>query len=290
VLLTLRGSQQGVTALPELLNLDAASLSRVPIAQLNLLCAQNLADSSTPAASTASETTIKEWAAKVRSETDRHFYRFQQDPAEYENSEAFFRMLMLTVVLAEDFQVHYNPARTAGPGSRPDNDGFFSDPGVVFISGLLGSRREGTCSSMPVVYAAVGRELGYPLKLVTTKGHLFLRWEAAGERINIEATSRGLNSFPDSYYRHWPFEVSPEEEAAEGYLKSLSPPEELAVFLSVRGMCLRELGRYSEAAEAFAAAHKFNPACRSYGLMRDHLRDKRDDSSPQPSTVRKESL
>ena len=29
----------------------------------------------------------------------------------------------------------------------------------------------GTCSSLPVLQVAVGRRLGYPLKLVTTKGH-----------------------------------------------------------------------------------------------------------------------
>jgi hypothetical protein len=120
---------------------------------------------------------------------------------------------------------------------------------------------------LPVLYVAVGRELGYPLKLVTTRGHLFVRWEGKGERFNVEATARGLLTHPDEYYRHWPFEVTREEERAEGYLKSLSPAEELAVFLSIRGMCLREHGRYGEAAEAFAAAAQRNPGCGSYGLM-----------------------
>jgi hypothetical protein len=62
---------------------------------------------------------------------------------------------------------------------------------------------------------------------------------SGGERFNIEAAGRGVNCFPDDYYRHWRFEVSEREVAAEGYLKSLSPAEELAVFLSIRGMCLR---------------------------------------------------
>ena len=105
------------------------------------------------------------------------------------------------------------------------------------------NRPLGTCSSLPVLQVAVGRRLGYPLKLVTTKGHLFVRWEDAHERFNIEAAGRGVNRFTDDYYRHWPFELAPAEEVAEGYLKSLTPPEELAVFLSIRGMCLREAGR-----------------------------------------------
>jgi len=30
---------------------------------------------------------------------------------------------------------------------------------------------------MPILYVAVGRQSGYPLKLVTTKGHLLVRRE-----------------------------------------------------------------------------------------------------------------
>jgi tetratricopeptide (TPR) repeat protein len=110
--------------------------------------------------------------------------------------------------------------------------------------------------------------------LVTTKGHLFVRWESGGERFNIEVAGRGVNRFEDDYYRHWPFEISAAEEAAEGYLKSLSPAEELAVFLSIRGMCLRESGRLAEAAESFAAAARLSPGTRSYRQMADalHLR------------------
>ena len=123
-----------------------------------------------------------------------------------------------------------------------------------------------------MLQVAVGRRLGYPLKLVTTKGHLFVRWEGAGERFNIEATGQGVNRFTDDYYRHWPLEITAAEEVAEGYLKSLTPPEELAVFLSIRGMCLREAGRLEEAAAAFAAAARLAPDCRGYQVMLASLR------------------
>jgi hypothetical protein len=97
---------------------------------------------------------------------------------------------------------------------------------------------------------------------------LFLRWEDARERFNIEAAGgKGVNRFSDDYYRHWPLEITPAEEAAEGYLKSLTPSEELAVFLSIRGMCLREASRLPEAAEAFAAAARLAPACRGYQVV-----------------------
>jgi Flp pilus assembly protein TadD len=67
-------------------------------------------------------------------------------------------------------------------------------------------------------------------------------------------------------------EITPAEELAEGYLKSLTPPEELAVFLSIRGMCLREAGRLEEAAVAFGAAARLAPACRGYRVMLASLR------------------
>jgi hypothetical protein len=63
------------------------------------------------------------------------------------------------------------------------------------------------------------------------------------------------------------FTVTEEEVQEEGYLKSLSPAEELAVFLSIRGMCLREAGRRAEAAESFAAASRLVPGCRGCRLM-----------------------
>jgi regulator of sirC expression with transglutaminase-like and TPR domain len=147
------------------------------------------------------------------------------------------------------------------------DDRFFSDPRKVFLHGLLGPERVGTCSSLPVLYVAVGRQLGYPLKLVTTKGHLFVRWEGAGERFNIEATSRGSPRLDDDHYRHWPFEISHAEEQTESYLQSLTPAGELSAFLSIRGMCLSEARRFPEALESFATAARLSPQCHVYQAL-----------------------
>jgi hypothetical protein len=247
----------------DLLRLPLSRLSEAPIAELNLLCASGLCATNEPDLRTCTAT-LGVWAERVRSQTERHLYRYQRNPAEFEQSPGFFRMLMLAVVLAEDYGIHYDAARMAGPESTRVDDGFFANPRSVFLHGLLGPERAGTCSSLPVLYVAVGRRLGYPLKLVTTKGHLFVRWEGAGERFNVEATGHGLNRFDDEYYRHWPFEISAADERAEGYLKSLTPAGELAAFLSVRGMCFHEAGRLSEAAESFGMAVRLAPDCHSY--------------------------
>jgi hypothetical protein len=94
------------------------------------------------------------WAKKVRIDTDRNLYQFLQKPNEFNNSEAYFRMLMLVTVLQQDFGVHYNLERV--------NDIDFTKSQDLFIHGMVGSSNGGTCVSMPVLYTAVARRLGYP--------------------------------------------------------------------------------------------------------------------------------
>ena len=57
----------------------------------------------------------------------------------------------------------------------------------------------------------------------------------------------------------------------ESCLKSLTPTEELAVFLSIRGMCQRAAVQVSTAADSFAAAARLAPGCASYRKMADRL-------------------
>jgi hypothetical protein len=270
--------------LGELLHLPPASLSNLSICELNLLCASGLSAGNEPCIKQCLAT-IDSWAQHVRSETERHLYRYERNPVEFENSPGYFRMLMLAVVMAEDYGVHYDPARMRGPETAQMDDRFFADPAKVFLRGLLGPERVGTCSSLPILYVAVGRQLGYPLKLVPTRGHLFVRWEGAGERFNVEATSRGSNRFDDDHYRYWPFEITPAEEKTEGYLQSLTPAGELSAFLSIRGMCLREVGRLPEAVESFAAAARLSPQCHSYQALLADLQ-----TTPARQTQRTASL
>lgn len=255
-----------------LLTLPTAELATMDIARLNLLCTEGLpGNEETGIDSHLAQ--LDTWAVRVKAETERHRYRFVRDPGEFEHSEGFFKMLMLGVVLAEDYGVQYRPEWRAVPEAAWAGDGFFADARAVFLRGLLGADRQGTCSSLPVLYVAVGRRLGYPLKLATTKGHLFVRWDGAGERFNLEVTGQGLNRYPDEYYRRWPFAVTEAEVAAEGYLESLTPAGELAVFLSVRAMCLREVGRMGEAGEAFGKAAQLAPGVASYLVMATHCQE-----------------
>ncbi len=236
------------------------------IAVMNLRCAQEL-----PGAEgldvDACLATLDQWAVRVKTETERHLHRFRSNPTEYEHSEGYFRALMMAVIVYEDFGVRYNPERIALPSADAVQDRFFADSRDIFLHGLLAGRRMGTCSSMPVLYVALGRRLGYPLKLVATKAHLFIRWEDGRERFNLEATGKGMNRYDDAHFKQWPFPVTEDECRAEGYLKSLIPAEELAVFLSLRGNCLKEAGEVAEAAEAYAAAVQVAPGWNAYRAL-----------------------
>ena len=265
--------QSSPRLLKDLLALSPVKLDRVDIALMNLLCAQGL-----PGAEELNVdeclATLDQWARHVKSETERNFHQFRDNPANFENSEGYFRMLMMAAVVYEDFGVRYNPQLISAPDQISNGDRFFADSRDILIHGMLGPRRLGTCSSMPALYVALGRRLGYPLKLVSTKAHLFIRWVEPGEHFDLEATGKGMNRYSDEHFKQWPFSVSDEEIKAEGYLQSMTTAEELAVFLTIRGMCLREAGRMDEAIAAHAAAYQFAPEWRGNKVMLTEARQK----------------
>ena len=254
-------AQSAAPNLNQLLGVPSTELSHYDIALLNLTCATGLPGAESLDVQQCLKT-LDDWAERVRSETARHLYRYRANPAEFENSEAYFRMLIMAVVLYEDFHVRYNPDRVTD-----SSDQFFANPGDVFLPGLCSNRRSGTCSSMPVLYVAIGRRLGYPLKLATTKAHVFLRWEGSAERFDLEATGKGMSRYDDQHFKQFPFPVTEAEIQADGYLKSLTGTEELALFLSLRGHCLRALGRISEAAACYAEAVRLAPHSRPYKML-----------------------
>src|SRR5207244_190021 len=101
--------------------------------------------------------------------------------ASYSNSWAYFRTLNLVTVLQRDLGLRYHKAEVPEAAEFETAD--------QFIFGAI-QGNGGTCATIPIVVIAVGRRLGYPLKLVSTKGHFFARWDdPSGERFNIEATN-----------------------------------------------------------------------------------------------------
>lgn len=247
--------------LGDLLTLPASEFEEWDIARVNLLCAQGL-----PGAEDldieACLSLLEEWTEIVRRETEKNQWRFLRDPAEFEHSEGYFKMLVMITVLRRDIGAKYDPDLIEKPSMTTIRDmTFFEDSRNLFLHGVLSGRKRGTCSSLPVLSVAIGRRLGYPLKLVACKGHLFVRWEYDDSRghLNIESAGAGFGTYGDGHYLKWPFPMT-DSEFEEGFLlKSLNRKEELAIFLATRGQCLLQNKRLQEAQVATAHAHALVP-------------------------------
>jgi hypothetical protein len=235
----------------ELALLSNESLSRRDVAVSNLACAVGL-----PGAdrfdSYACVCRLDEFAAFVKPYTDSCLVEFLADPAHYNGSEGIFRVACLTTALGRKFGVRYNPAKV--PIDVP------MDAADSFIGGaLLGDG--GSCGSLPVVCAAVGRRLGYPIRLSTAFRHLFARWEdpQTGERFNIEYGDKGMDAPPDEHYRQGRMEAPPLYEELGCFRQTLTPRQELGCFLTTRAYLLKELGRTREECEALIWASTLHP-------------------------------
>ncbi len=256
--------------LSALLKLKPHQIEELDVALLNLLCAEGLPGSETLDLK-KSLTALDEMAQRVKVETDRHLYRFTQNSAEFNHSEADFRTVMMATVLQQDFGIRYNPARIASPDNPEPTAVFYANSKDFFIHGCTDSSRMGTCASLPVFYTAIARRLKYPLHVVATKGHLFARWQDDKERLNLEATSIGFTSYPDSKYHIWPYGVTAAEIASSKYLQNMSATEELGTFLSIRAFALFAAKRHHEAIEAIDAAIRFAPHIEAHRIVKTLL-------------------
>jgi len=220
------------------------------LAELNLRAAQLFVGIDEPAVANCLST-LDRWTELVDRGTRNFLPRFRAAPNEYWNSEPCFRVLVMTTILQRNIGVAYNFAFVEGEWDA-------SDARNLFIHGPL-QGFGGTCSTLPVIYAAIGHRLGYPISLVETREHLFCRWDDGNERFNFEASGSGFAARDDEYYRHWPYEISQKEVAMNGYLSTLSRTELLASFVSNGGQYLRDTMKYAKSLIAFNYASRLAP-------------------------------
>ena len=246
--------------------LSNEELSRYDIAVVNLACAVGLpgTERMDPDLCLAR---LDYFADRVRHYTELAMPRFRTNPEKYENSEAYFRVLCLVTVLQRHMGVRYNPDKKA------EDAPFYAEDSFIF--GVL-QGPGGTCATLPVVYIAVGRRLGYPLKLVTAKGgpkmdHSFARWEGEdGERFNVEGSGDGMHCPPDGSYRTGRYQLSPKDEKLSGHLKSMTPRMELAGFLVERACEWRDRKQLRECVDALAWSASLVPEDRVRANTLDH--------------------
>ncbi len=242
----------------KLITLSDKDLQEVDIALMNLLCAKGLPGTKNLDIN-GSIATLDQWAELVKQNEQKYSSQYFKNSERYDNSLAKFKAVNLGLTIKEDLKCGYNQELVKS-GAMEDirSNRFFRNSKGLFLHGFM-ENRQGSCSSLPVLMVAVGRRCGYPLYLATSKGHLFCRWDDGKERFNIETSCPGIDIKPDAYYRQWPHPASDAEIKAEGYLKSLSAKEELGVFSVIRGSCLQENERFSEAKQAYSVAFQIFP-------------------------------
>jgi hypothetical protein len=205
-------------------------------------------------------------AEAVRVKTEKSWRVFRLKPSEFQDSENVFRVFMMEHVLRMQYGVKYDPlvADITASGKKWISD----DSTEIFIHGVLSEKRTGTCSSLPTFSIAIGRRLGYPLKLVRVPNHTFFRWDDATEKFNHQHTDCGGEIKTDEFFYGFPRKWNQEDFAMNArtkvWLHSLTPMQEVSKFLCNRTLVLRDTERFEEGLEAIAAAERFdptNPAC-----------------------------
>jgi hypothetical protein len=216
-------------------------LDRRDLGLMNLGCAAGL-----PVSERINHRFCVRWLERVteyvRQFTAAALPGLRKNPLEYQ-SEAQARVLCLVTALQRNVGVSYNPDKMAEGAPFGAED--------IFLHGLI-QGPGGTCSTMPVLYVTVGQRLGYPLRLVEARRHRFCRWdEPGGERLNVEATNKGLTVFPDDYYRVGRYQVSPAEESHGGLLRSMTARQALASFIADRGLVWAGHGKWRQCVDCF---------------------------------------
>jgi hypothetical protein len=229
-----------------LCSLPDDELAKRDITELNL-CAANGLPGATDLDVAACLATLDEWVDLVRLAIERVWkHRARGEYSDLTGNQ--FRVLVMITILQRDVEVHYNPDCMTGEYDATDaRDHFIHGP-------LYG--HGGTCSSLPILYLAIGRRLGFPLYLVKAKEHLFVRWEGEGERFNIEATSRGFRPLDDHHYSSCPKPLTQGEIKERGYLRNLTSRQELACQIFQRGRCWADNLNFAEAAKAMFFAQR----------------------------------
>ena len=241
----------------DLARLSNEELARLDIASVHLLCADGLPSGAygMPPMTVLGIPRILDWIDRITQSVHQMTHCLSPHrasmPEEFQRSEALFRMACLVSVVRRDFGIRGDDRLNHNPD--------FSDSRYLFLHGIF-EGCGGTCATLPVLYAAIARRLGYPLYLVRTHSHLFARWQGTdGERFNVECTSTGLDCPPDVHYLTWPFPVDPREGDAGKWLVINSPREELSGFLIMRAACLNANGRHAEAMESARRAYEVAP-------------------------------
>ena len=253
----------------DLLEMPVENLDRVDIGRMNIICARNvIRDEVLDTEKYVAR--LDEWAETAGCIEQKYLPAYEKNAARYDNSLAKFKAVTLALTIQQDLKCGYN-MELIRSGAMNDlrSPRFFRNPDDVFITGLL-KRGKGSCSSLPVLFVALGRRLHYPVFLAHTKGHLYCRWDDGRESFNIEMTGQGVDTPPDSFYRGMPYNPSPDDIVKEGMLRNLTNGESLGLFLEISAMNREAHGDMDLAFLFYGLALRLRPESVALLRLRDH--------------------
>lgn len=242
----------------QLLTLTPTQLERVDIGRMNLICAQEAQRGTWDVDEFCSR--MDQWALRIGQEAERYWTSFTRAPERYDGSSAKFRAVNLALSLKEVFHCRYETELIAsGAMSDIHSPAFFRNPDPVFVSGLL-SKRRGTCSSYPVLIAAIGRRLGYPIGLKATWGHLFCVWDDGVESFNLDTNGTAVDTPPDEHYGRQSIPPKFRGQAmAERWMVPFTAVDSLGTFIETAGFCHEANGRMGAALRCYRLALQYRP-------------------------------
>jgi hypothetical protein len=264
---------------------------------MNLLCSDGLVDDNAFNVED-SISQVDDLAAKVAGFTDCSTHLLTQFADVLQGSEVLWRLYCLArgLIVVGEFEYCQEEQDL-------ELDADWSKADRHLIHGLLGQTRHGTCASMPVLYVAVGRLLGYPLHLVHSLGHVFARWDgmdhplpAWRELRNAEFTS-GFDSMTDEEYHEfplkWPKELHEMERLRQPnplYLRNLNASEEFASCLVQRAHAFEARNSFEIAMDAYRYACMLAPQNDMYVYFLRECSQKQVDSILPPFHLRAQEI
>jgi hypothetical protein len=260
-------------AFDRLLAMPDDELAQQDVAVVNLLCATDL-PSADPLDIPECLSQLDDWANYVYRETIRGYPQYLANPDPNKGSDAVYKLWALMHAVRalsciearfmsgntiENYQtIDTSMKPTGGPYKYRVNSQ------VSFIHGLLSPRSLGSCASNPVLFTAIGRRLGYPVKLVLTVQHIFNRWVDDTEQFNMDGSMKYIGGDEDHHYidrfrpwRDW-------ERKSTAFHRPLTPREELAAFMFNRSICECANLRYDDALKSGKIAARFQPDHHGY--------------------------
>jgi len=145
-------------------------------------------------------TRIDALANLVKKQTDQAIASYRKANPKFQITPEFQAYIMVRTLQEEYRNAHQELSRY--PVSLINEMLQRNRPDELFFHGMA-DQAEPPSIGNPVLFVAVGQQLGYPIKLVAAPGHLFARWESFDGKtlFDIQETSDGMAPRYHDYYR-----------------------------------------------------------------------------------------